>query len=162
MVARIKYVDVVSVTSLRSRFMDGIPWQIAAPIVTTLAGGFGWVCKKIWTLVETHAERRTKGIEAIAPSVKATFDEMRKHVTEHADKHAETVQKAEANIITAVNTARTSIVESIELSKRLERLETASLKANGSDDPTQLERSEPRASRPNLQPLRETRPAVGR
>ncbi len=142
--------------------MDGIPLAVIAPVVTAVAGGFGWLCKKAWTLIEAHAERRTKGIEAIAPSVKATFDEMRKHVTDHADRHADAVQKAEANIIATVNTARTSIVESIELSKRLERLETASLKAKDSDGPTSPERSEPRASRPNLQPLRESRPAVAR
>jgi len=141
--------------------MDGIPWQIAAPIVTTLAGGFGWICKKIWTLVEAHAERRTKGIEAIAPSVKATFDEMRKHVTDHADRHAEAVQKAEANIIARVDKASVSIVESIELSKRLERLETASLKAKELEDPTMPERSENRPSRSSVQPLRQSQSAIG-
>lgn len=141
--------------------MDGVPWQLVAPAITALAGGFGWVCKKVWTIVEAHAERRTKGIEAIAPSVKETFNEMRKHVTDHADKHAEAVQRAETNILTKIDKTSASIVESIELSKRLERLETASLKAKDSDDPTP-ERSEHRVSRANIQPLRESRPAVAR
>ena len=132
---------------------------MVAPAITALAGGFGWVCKKVWTIVEAHAERRTKGIEAIAPSVKETFNEMRKHVTDHADKHAEAVQRAETNILTKIDKTSASIVESIELSKRLERLETASLKAKDADEPTP-ERSEHRAPRANIQPIRESRPAV--
>jgi len=146
--------------------MDGTVWAIAGAIGTPLSAGIAWICKKIWTLVEAHAERRTVAIEAIAPSIavsiKSSFDETQKHVSAHADRHAEAVTKAEANIIATVNTARTSIVESIELAKRLERLETASLKAKDLDDPTPPERSEPRASRPNLQTLRESRPAVAR
>lgn len=145
--------------------MDGIPWQIAAPIVTTLAGGCGWICKKIWTLIEAHTERRTVAIEAIAPSIavsiKASFDETQKHVSAHADRHADAVTKAEANIIASVNVARTSIVESIELAKRLERLETASLKAKESEEPSVLERSESRPSRSTVQPLRQSQPALG-
>lgn len=139
--------------------MDGTLWAIAAAIGTPLSAGIAWICNKAWKLVEDHAERRTKAFEAIAPSVKTTFDEMRKHVTEHADKHAEAVQRAETNIIASVNTARSTIVESIELAKRLERVESALVKPKDVEDPTP-ERSEHRASRSNVQPLRESRPAA--
>lgn len=127
--------------------MDGIPWQVVTPIATAVTGGLVWLGKKIWTLVENHAERRTKGIEAIAPSIKQTFDEMRKHVTDHAEDHAKAVEKAESNIITAVNTARASIVEQIGFAKRLERVEAAVMPTVG-EEPTSPERSDPRPSRP--------------
>jgi hypothetical protein len=142
--------------------MDGIPWQVVAPVVTAIAGGLGWACKKAWTLVETHAERRTKAVEAIAPSIKVTFDGLIKHVTEHADEHAKAVEKAESNILAAVNTTRASLVEAIGFSQRLERVESA-VRVKDPEDPTLPERSDPRPSvrRPSgVQSLRDSRPAI--
>lgn len=139
--------------------MDGIPWQVVTAIATPFAGGAVWLGKKAWTLIEQHAERRTKAMEAIAPSIKNAFDDMREHVTSHADEHAKVVEKAESNILTAVKTAHANIVEQIGFAKRLERVEAAVMPA--ADEPTSLERPEPRPSRPglNVPALRESRPS---
>lgn len=141
--------------------MDGIPWQVVTPIATTVAGGLVWLGKKAWTLIEAHAERRTQAMEAIAPSIKTAFDDMRDHVTTHAGEHAKVVEKAESNILTAVKTAHASIVEQIGFAKRLERVEAAVI-PSAADDQTSSERSEARPSRPvaNVPVPRESRPSV--
>jgi hypothetical protein len=142
--------------------MDGIPWQVVLALATPVLGALGWLGKRIWTTVETHAERRTKGIEAIAPSVKATFDEIRRHVSDHAGEHTKAVKDAETNIVTVVKEARSSIIDSIELSKRLERVEAA-VRVKDPEDPISPERPEPRTSRnpSGVQSIRESRPAIG-
>lgn len=140
--------------------MDGIPWQAATAIITPIAGGIVWLGKKAWTLIEGHAERRTKGIEAIAPSIKLSFDEMRKHVTDHATEHTKTVDDAERSIVAAVDAAKAEIVDKIALSARLERVEVAILKGKDVEDPNVQERSEHRPSRSGVQSIRESRPAT--
>jgi len=140
--------------------MDGIPWQAATAIITPLVGGLVWLGKKAWTLIEAHAERRTKGIEAIAPSIGLSFDKMQKHVTEHADEHTKTVEDAERKIVAAVDAAKAEIVDKIALSARLERVEGALLKGKSTEDPNALERSD-RPSRSSVQPLRQSQSAIG-
>jgi hypothetical protein len=144
--------------------MDGIPWQVVTAIATPCVGGLVWIGKKAWGLLESHAERRTKAIEAIAPSIKSWFDEMGKHVSDHADKHARAVESAEQNIVAAVGAAKADIVEKIGISARLERLEAAAaLKASAPEDPTVPERPDrPSTSRSGVQALRDSRPAISR
>jgi hypothetical protein len=131
-----------------------------------ISGALAWIGKKIWDVFEGHAERRTKAVEAIAPSIKASFDEMRKHVTDHADEQAKTVEKAESNVIAAVTNAKAAIIEQIGVSQRLERVElhVATIKAKDLEDPTAPERFEGRPSRhpsaSGVQSLRESRPAI--
>lgn len=132
---------------------------IAAAIATPLTAGVAWIAKKLWTLLEAHAERRTKGIEAIAPSIKTVFDEMRKHVTDHADEHLRAVEGAERKIVEAVGAAKAEIVDKIALNARLERVEAAVLTAKGQEDPSVPERPETRQPRA-VQPLRESRPSI--
>jgi uncharacterized membrane protein len=129
--------------------MDGIPWQVVGAIATPLIGGVVWLGKKAWTLVEAHAERRTKAVEAIAPAIKASFDDVRKHVTEHSDEHVKTVQKVEQNMLAAVHTAKAEVIAAVGVSQRLERVEAlVAVKAKDVADPTSPERPETNAVAP--------------
>jgi len=143
--------------------MDNTVLAIAGAIATPVSAGVAWLCKKAWKMYEDHAERRTKAMEAVAPAIKSTFDEMRKHVTDHADEQAKAVKQAEQNIVKAVDAAKADIVDKIGISTRLERLEVAAgLKAKDQEDPSAPERSEsrpPRVPSPVLQ-MRESRPAA--
>lgn len=142
--------------------MDGTLLTIAGAVATPCAAGIAWLAKKTWTMLENHMERRTKAFEAVAPAIKATFDDIRSHVTSHADEQAKAVEKAEQTIVKAVHEARADIVDKIGISARLERLEAAAFKAKEPEDPTLLERSETRPSQSSVQPIRESRPALAR
>lgn len=142
--------------------MDGTLLTIAGAVATPCAAGIAWLAKKTWTLLEGHAERRTKAVEAIAPSIKSTFDEMRAHVSSHAGEQAKAVEKAEQTIVKAVHEARADIVDKIGISARLERLEQAAFKVKDSEDQTLPERPETRPSQASVQPIRESRPALAR
>lgn len=147
--------------------MDGgIPWNIVAPVATTFVGLVGWIGRKIWAIAEKHAERRTVAFEAIAPSIKETFEEMRSHVTSHADEHVKVVKEAETRIVGVVNEAEKRLITEIGMSKRLAVVEAAviSEREKAAVDPTSPERSESRppatSHSSGVQRLRPSRPGV--
>jgi hypothetical protein len=123
--------------------MDGIPWQVVTPIATTIVGGLIWLCKKTWTLLEGHAERRTKAVEAIAPSIKAAFEEVSDHVSEKAKVHTEVIEKTERRIIEAVSTGNERVLAAVGLAQRVERVEAlVRVKGEPGDEMTLPERPE--------------------
>lgn len=140
--------------------MDGSFMAIAGAIAAPVSAGVAWLCKKAWKLFEDHAERRTKAVEAVAPAIKATFDEMRKHVSDHADEQARAVEKAEQNIVKAVDAAKGEIVDKIGISARLERLEAAAFTPKVPEDPSVPERPDARPARAPALPVRDSRPAI--
>ena len=142
--------------------MDGIPWQVVVALGTPVLGAVGWAGRKIWGLIEAHAERRTKAIEQIPISVEASFKRIQEHVTQHADDHAKAVEAAEQKIVGAVTAAKSEIIDKIALSARLERLEAAAFSPKVQDDPTLPERPDtrPGPSRSGVQVVRDSRPSI--
>jgi hypothetical protein len=140
----------------------GIPWAIVAAIATPATAAVGWISKKLWGLLEGHAERRTKAFEAIAPSIQKSFEKMQEHVTAHADEHAKTVKDAEANIVGVVNAVGQRVISEIGVSQRLERVEAALSKEAAAGDPISPERfeSRPPAHASGVQRLRPSRPGA--
>lgn len=110
-------------SGLVSWFMDGIPWHIVGAIGGPVLGGLVWLGKKAWTLVEKHAERRTQGVEAIAPAIKAAFEDVRDHVTAEATSQSSAVAQAEKKIIEALQATESQILQEVGLAKRIEQIE---------------------------------------
>lgn len=144
--------------------MDGIPWNVVAGVAGTLVAAIGWLGRKAWAMAEKHAERRTVAFEAIAPSIKETFEKMRAHVTSHADEHVKVVKDAETSIVGAVNEVEKRLISEIGVSKRIAVIEAAVLsdREKTAVDPTSPERSEsrPPAAQSGVQRLRPSRPGV--
>jgi hypothetical protein len=148
--------------------MDGIPWQVVTAIATPVIAFAAWLGKKAWTVIEAHAERRTKGIEAIAPAIKTTMDEVRKHVTDHAEAHTEVVEKAERNIVAAVTTSEARVLAHVGIAQRLERVEAGVAEVKARVEPVDVTipperhaRQGPASTAPVVPRHRQSHPSIG-
>lgn len=102
--------------------MDGIPWPIAASIAGALASFVIWVGNKAWHVFEEHAERRTRGIEAIAPTIERQMAQVLHHLAEAEKRHEALLRTMEHDVVAALGHTRDAILSAIALEDRIEQL----------------------------------------
>lgn len=100
-----------------------VPWEVVAGGLTALAGAIGWIGKRAWDLVEKHSERRTKGIESIAPAIEKFEQEIVAHMAEHARQHAAHIDRVRDEVVATVERAKDATIEAIGIGEKLERLQ---------------------------------------
>jgi hypothetical protein len=102
---------------------DGVPWQVVAGGIGVLSGAIGWIGKRAWDLVEKHSERRTVGIEAIAPAIERFEKTMTEHMAEHARRHAEHLDSVRDVVVASIDKAKDETINAIGIGSKLDRLQ---------------------------------------